>query len=178
MDSFATHQQALCAAVTFTKGAILELGCGEYSTPLLHELARNRQLVSLETDITWLQKFTHFTSPWHTLRLANYDTDPVFSQEWSVVLVDHTPPARRGPDVSRLRAKTQLFVLHDTEGIGYFYHTIQPHFKYRLDFVFISDGKLYPSTAIVSDSSFLGLEPCETKFHIHKIRDIDIIEYY
>ena len=38
MDQYATHQRLLVAAVMQTEGPIVEMGCGNYSTPLLVEL--------------------------------------------------------------------------------------------------------------------------------------------
>ena len=58
-----THIPVLCRCfneLKDSKGRILEVGLGMYSTPILHELARDRKLVSLENHLGWFHEFIIF----------------------------------------------------------------------------------------------------------------------
>lgn len=48
--NWGTHQTPLISAVMHTKGPILELGCGDFSTPLLHAICSTNQRMLLSTD--------------------------------------------------------------------------------------------------------------------------------
>ncbi len=55
----ATHQPILYQMAIRTTGAIVEFGCGNSSTDMLHEICRKekRILVSIDDDYAWIQKF-------------------------------------------------------------------------------------------------------------------------
>jgi hypothetical protein len=58
-SDYGTHIAPLLTAVLATDGPVLELGCGDFSTPLLHAICakQNRLLVSTDTDKAWLELF-------------------------------------------------------------------------------------------------------------------------
>jgi len=59
VDQYATHQRLLIAAVMQTDGQVVEMGCGDYSTPLLAEIAaaQGRQFVVYTTSDEWGSKY-------------------------------------------------------------------------------------------------------------------------
>lgn len=59
MDPYATHQRLLIAAAMQTSGTIVEMGCGDYSTPMLAEIAaaQNRQFGVYTTSRGWGDKY-------------------------------------------------------------------------------------------------------------------------
>jgi hypothetical protein len=59
-NDYATHQPVLYEAVMSTSGPIIEFGCGNGSTDMLHEICKrtNRILVSVEDDLDWMNRFT------------------------------------------------------------------------------------------------------------------------
>ena len=67
MDLYATHQRLLVKYMMQTEGAILELGCGNYSTPLIHEIAtaQGRSVLTLDSQQPWLNQFTYMQSEQH-----------------------------------------------------------------------------------------------------------------
>lgn len=145
IDPVATHIQPLTTAVLKTKtGPILELGCGHYSTPLLHVLCQesNRKLISVDSSKPWLNVFRDLERPWHQFIYVPAQEagvkawDAIGNDEhWSVVFVDHDPAKRRVIDLHRLRAQVDVFVVHDTENItGYNWEPTLSSFKYRYDF--------------------------------------------
>ena len=58
-SEYGTHTRLLWAAAKASQGDVLEMGTGNFSTPMLHNLtgSAGRSLVSAETDSVWLSKF-------------------------------------------------------------------------------------------------------------------------
>jgi len=151
--NWGTHMPVLVTAVMNTNGPVLELGCGDYSTPLLHAIcmAQNRYLLTTESDKQWQSLFLDLDiENRHDFRLVkNFDDwDNVGGDKhWSVIFIDHAPYNRRILDIKRLRNNTEIFVIHDAEQPGYGYEPYVSSFKYK--FVY----KRYKhQTMIVSDT--------------------------
>lgn len=119
MDAYATHIEVLAAAAMRTTGAMLELGIGEYSTPVLRALRGERRLVSLEADVAWFERFRWMACAGHELTLvADWDAVDV-AQHWGLVVLDHAPAHRRIIEGRRVAAWADLVVVHDTEAACY-----------------------------------------------------------
>jgi hypothetical protein len=159
MDLVATHQRLLIGAALRTTGPILELGCGWYSTPLLHEIAKiqQRYLVTLDDNDHWLQQFAArdwsdkygFKDRYHQLIHVPYWEDAklepgdydIVSPGWGLVFVDHGPPIERLYVARRMFNPTTpfrefkeptVFVFHDTEeSHPYGYDRLLKRFKYQ-----------------------------------------------
>lgn len=150
MDSYATHLPLLTACVAATQGPVLELGCGLYSTPVLHALCLNRPLTSLEYDAEWLKRFEQFRSARHTVTLTEdfaAAIDANLTPRWSVALIDQQPAATRVPSIVRLRRRVDLFVIHDSHHRLYGYEPTLTQFKYRVEW-----QRYQPWTTVVSDT--------------------------
>lgn len=135
MDPWATHIPLLAACVQLTQGPVLELGAGDYSTPLLHVLCRGRLLLTLESDPEWMLRYARLRSQEHHIveasTAAEWATGP-----WSVVLVDGRPARQRPREIELLRPATECFVVHDTEpshAQSYRWGDVLDGFRYRLD---------------------------------------------
>lgn len=116
--AWGSHQCALLGCLGRTSGAVLELGMGHFSTPLLHHYcqAAQRDLVSVESDLQWYKTFSHYIAYMHKLILAEYDdVVPKLAQRpWSVVLIDNSPGgARRAKDFTTLWPNSEYVVIHD-----------------------------------------------------------------
>ena len=150
MDPWGTHFPILAACVARTKGPVLELGCGWYSTFMLHLLCSpgKRRLVSLEARREWLEKFKDLRTDSHELhRVEDMDRFTLIDEvDWDVALVDHSPGTRRVREIERLKKRARHIVVHDTEDPSYGYEKILPRFKYRYDY-----KRLTPWTSVVSD---------------------------
>jgi hypothetical protein len=154
MNPFATHIPVLLACLRHTDGPVLEFGSGWFSTPILNAFAVVRLVRTIESDGRWhphiaaictrqpVTKHDH-----QFLFVSDYAKAPVEDQFWSVVLVDHEPPARRGVEVERMRGKCQLLIGHDSEHPAYGYGPAFERFKYRYTF-----SRLTPWTTVVSDT--------------------------
>jgi len=121
MDPWGTHLPVLASVVARTKGPVVELGAGNYSTPLLHLLCKGRRLLTAESNAEWMAKFEKLASPDHEfLRVKSWDDCPgVFDVPWSVAFVDHAPGSRRDKDLTRLATKATHIVLHDAQRHDY-----------------------------------------------------------
>lgn len=148
-SNYGTHMTCLLTAAINTSGPILEMGAGDYSTPLLHAVCAKdkRYLLSTDTDKAWLSHFIDLETDWHQFSYVNvYEDDWEVNpkpelwnaiggdRHWSVVFVDHRPGERRAVDIARLRLNTDIFVVHDTEPseyTDYGYEPLLSTFKYR-----------------------------------------------
>lgn len=159
---YGTHMPALVTTVAFTKGPVLEMGCGDFSTPLLHALCAKDQrfLLTVDTDKKWLGYFLDLYSHWHQLwYLPVYEDDWMKNPKpylwdqignnvhWSVVFIDHRPGERRVIDIQRLRNNTDIFVVHDTQEASYDYEPTLSSFKYKYVY-----ERYTTQTTIVSDT--------------------------
>lgn len=76
MDPFSTHQALLVAALLSTEGAVVEMGGGYYSTPLISAFsnAQRRQAYTIETFGPVYESLLRFSSSYHSLwRMDGYD---------------------------------------------------------------------------------------------------------
>ncbi len=117
-DGFSSHQPVLYEAVKRTEGAVLELGCGYGSTPMLHELCKKegRKLLSLESNEEWLQQFSEYETSWHRFtHVTDWDTtlDRISTEEYDVVFVDQDPYEARVSAIKVFKDKAKFIVLHD-----------------------------------------------------------------
>lgn len=151
-----SHLPILIAAVNATakrhNNAVLEVGMGLSSTPVLHWLctAQKRQLLSLENDPNWHEPNKRFENQFHKVELiSDWDKAPIDDTMWSVALIDHRPALRRKDEAIRLKNNAYLILLHDSEeeiNRFYRYDKTFSHFKYRHNF-----DKLLPNTLALSN---------------------------
>jgi len=135
-SKFATHMPALITAVVNTDGPVLEMGCGDFSTPLLHAIcaANKRFLLTAETNRNWMNLFVDLERNWHQFQHVDSVrgwNDIGLGVYWSVVFIDHAPGERRVVDIRRLRSYADVFVVHDTQHWGYRYEPTLSSFKYK-----------------------------------------------
>lgn len=145
----ASHLTYLIDLVKKTDGPVLELGIGFGSTPVLHELCRNRRLVSYENKPHFFEQFSKYAAPWHEMRFVNSWEDAEVERPWSVALVDQWPGLARRESLLKLRNWADFIIIHDTElRHNRFYHVrdVIRSFKYRVTY-----KQFEPYTSIVSD---------------------------
>lgn len=113
MDGYATHIEALINAALEAKTDILELGCGDYSTPILSAICkyRNKRFVINSSDIVWASKFKEYAEveivDWSAWRPTG---------QWGMIFLDNEEhqPARllRVPELLK---HTNIVVMHDAD---------------------------------------------------------------
>jgi hypothetical protein len=167
MDPWGSHLPVLVAFAARSYGHFLELGCGDYSTPILHAIYQQKPpimlkahtrptLLSLENDLTFMGKFLDLQQDWHAiLSVKSWSTDDprlheMLTKTWEVAFVDQHPGEHRGPAISLLRETTNFIIAHDTQNpAAYGYEPLLSSFKYRMDY------KRFPPpcpwTTVVSD---------------------------
>lgn len=129
-----THIPVLAWALANTRGPILELGTGLYSTPLIHAMAGQRRVLSLESNSKWFELASAFAHGRHQVRRVSEtwpDDDAAFDSWWGLVFVDQYPPEARGACIARLRDRADMIVVHDSELVDYYGLTaVFPLFKH------------------------------------------------
>ena len=142
VTDWSNHRPLLWLALEATKtGDVVEMGCGDGSTPFLHEYcqAKKRVLYSFETDLKYMNQFTHLQSVNHkfTHIVNDWHKAKDICPSPSVILIDHAPGERRIVDVKRFAQSADILVLHDTQppptGADYGYERIWSLFKYKVD---------------------------------------------
>lgn len=148
-----THFPMLIKTVMMTKGTILEVGSGLFSTPLLHWLCfdTKRKLITCERHAHYMDFANKFKTDNHEVLYVKELEKVKFNEHFSVVFIDHTPkkPRTRGDDALMFKDKADYIVLHDAGVDGnekYGYEQLYPHFKYRHDWT----GCL-PHTTVLSN---------------------------
>ena len=150
MDLYGTHFPVLAAAVAKTTGPVLELGMGEFSTPMLHYMCEGerRYLLSVDANREWVDKYRAYEGKHHSIQLERDWAEAVAyaldqCDAYSVIFVDFAPGEMRAPVIERLKDKGHFIVAHDTEecdrdkypsGANYGYEPVFKLFTYRQDF--------------------------------------------
>lgn len=175
-----THSVPLAVSCMHTSGAVLEMGCGYYSTPLLHAICQKqgRRLHTIDHTESWLKRFTHFRTDLHTfehLKCGSFNVtfyefsyrllpfwkkriddawDQVGNgQNWSVVFLDQLPLSRRVKDLKRLRQVTEIFVIHNTNMLG---NWLSDFWPYLNTFKHLYTFPVFPATVVCSDTIEVG----------------------
>jgi len=147
-DAYSSHAPILAACSQLTEGRVIEVGAGAYSTPLLHALCRGRELITIEREAGWAEKFRCLESPNHKLIInRNTANVPEIDEPCGLAFVDGFTQDRV-PCIKRLKDVADVIVCHDTERSVYGYEPIFSTFKERLDY-FVPPWDV--GTTIVSD---------------------------
>ena len=157
--NWGSHLPVLIKIIGMTKGDVLEMGMGLYSTPFLHWACfPDRKLVSYENDLNCFNMNKQYNRDHHqALYVGNWDKADI-DKFWDVIFIDHAPSSRRIIDIKRIANMANYIIIHDTQRNYKFcnYKEIWPLFKYRYDYT-----KAIPWTSVVSnfiDLSKLGGE--------------------
>lgn len=136
--SFGSHQ-SLLVAIALRGGNILELGCGYYSTPVLHEIVHGlnlytgskSKLVTVETDPEWIKLFENLKSDSHDFILSKESeiANLKFDVHWSLVFVDHKPGPDRVVSIRNFK-DADILCVHDTQEPSYGWEPTLSEFKY------------------------------------------------
>jgi hypothetical protein len=149
---YGSHLPVICRVFTELKnstGAVLELGCGDFSTALLHELCVDRLLASLDADKAWVEKFVYLANKHHVIsHVTSWENLGAYDMFWDIVLVDQAPGEFRRTSIEKLANKAKIIIAHDTETPGniYGYQHCLDKFKYFTEY----KGH-YVTTAVVSN---------------------------
>jgi hypothetical protein len=126
---FYTHQPFFIEVLKNTTGDILECGCGDGSTVMIKEQIKGtpRKLVSLESNLEWLNKYTHLADESHKLYHVNTSNDDTIEvgMDWvkfiknnnltdfEVVFLDSSPWESRHQSFRYFLDKAKIIIIHD-----------------------------------------------------------------
>lgn len=137
-DPFSTHQPVLYEALLRTEGNVVEFGCGDGSTRMLHELCerQGKHLWTFDTDWKWLGKYTDYATKNHEIIFVdNWDTflrEGGGRRSWmycDVAFIDQGPFEARAVTVQLLKETARFLVVHDCDyfpGTGLFGFNLDP----------------------------------------------------
>jgi len=146
--AYFSHIGMLVDIILKTKGDVLELGIGWGSTPVLHELCRDRYLISLENDYEVFKSFIKFDTYWHRVDYVKNWDNVTYDKPYSVAFIDNKPARRRRTDIKLLKPYADFIVIHDTEPQTDKYFRVESRIK---TFKYIKKSGIIPETTIVSD---------------------------
>ncbi len=151
-----SHLPLLIRAVENSTGPILEVGGGDFSTPMLDMLCRKekRLFITFETFLSWYEKLKGYKSDYHKIihidNCQEIHTHPVIAnQPWGVVFIDQKPAYSRRFSAQYFADKAKYVILHDSEPEQenhYKYNRIYSQFKYRYNYTAI-----VPHTTVLSN---------------------------
>lgn len=129
-----SHRPLLWQALEETKALglpVLELGCGEGSTPILRQYCRDNKLklFSYDNKKEWADKYQANYVP-------DWEVKSFWHMDFGVALIDHAPGEHRKHAISRLR-HVRILVAHDTEQAadhGYRMRAELVKFRYMIDY--------------------------------------------
>lgn len=149
--AMATHLPLLMRVFDISKGDVMEMGTGYFSTLVLHWLStmHERKVVSYESNPRWINRAKKQESPFQEVRFVeNWDMVPT-DRRWGLIFIDHGPNSRRHIDIARFANLADYIVVHDTEPEAdqhYHYSRVWPLFRFKKDYT-----KLKPNTTVVSN---------------------------
>lgn len=126
---FYTHQPYFKEILKNTTGNILECGCGDGSTLMIRDHIRgtDRKLVSLESNLEWLNKYTHLADDQHLLQHVDADNEDCYEtgDKWvehieannlnnfEVVFLDSSPWMSRKCCFDYFLDIAKIIIIHD-----------------------------------------------------------------
>lgn len=117
----------------YSSNPILELGCGDGSSPALKEFCWDnlRECLSYDYDEEWAKKYgANYVKDW--------DLDVDWNRKYSVALVDESPGEQRHLSLMLLKNTCDIVIVHDSEPAGeegYRLNKIWNLYKYKVDLV-------------------------------------------
>lgn len=173
MNQVGSHRRVLKEVLTKVSRSVLELGAGNFSTPLIHNTVSGRaKILTIDDNRGWLYKFRHMESASHDFKYINnkdiqefYDND---TEPWELVFVDNGSWDARIAAIKKYKDIADYMVIHDCtilpgNGIG---KTLDPMvikmrhtgkrdysdtFKYWREYFVLGWGKQNPATLVASN---------------------------
>lgn len=146
------HLPVLIHLLSITKGTILELGSGYYSTIFLHWACYpNRKLITYESKPEWIKFAQQFENDYHRVEFVNHWLDVDLSIPCSIAFVDHEAGYGRVRADEAIRLiNTDYVVCHDSENSSdrnYKFSRLNRLYKYRIKFTAAG----FPYTSVYSN---------------------------
>ena len=116
VGNWSNHRYLLWEALEATRHLnlpVLELGCGDGSTPFLQQYCKDNglDLFSYDFNSEWAIRFDAH-------HVINWDSSVDWKRNYSVVLVDESPGEHRKTSIRSL-INSRIVVVHDSEPVGW-----------------------------------------------------------
>jgi hypothetical protein len=122
-NGFATHQPVLYEVAQRCNHPIVEFGCGEGSTRMLHAICRRRgtNLLTLDSDAHWLARYSRtLSSGGHEFRVVeswDEELDAIERKQWGLVFIDQGSWEARAQTARRLADNAEYVIVHDCDAL-------------------------------------------------------------
>jgi hypothetical protein len=123
IDQYATHQQILIREALKCNEDIMETGCGYYSTPLLVEIAKAKEikLISFVQDINWARRFDYLIGSHYQQIQIDFGKEIPLTQRFGMCLLDHEELTKdRIKHLNNILNHTDTVIVHDSDKISSF----------------------------------------------------------
>lgn len=150
-DNWGSHRPLLWHALEEVKHLglpVLELGCGDNSTPFLRQYCKDNKLIlySYDSKLPWAEKFG-------AIYVDDWDSKGLWHMDYGVVLLDLAPGEYRKTALKKLH-HVRIVVAHDVEvAADHGYKMRAELFKYKYHKEHITSGA---GTMAVSDYFDVG----------------------
>jgi hypothetical protein len=125
INPYYTHQPVLYTMLKQTSGPILELGCGDGSTELIHLFGEkyNRKIITVESNLEWMNKYKSkyendnhkFIFTDHNIESWNKTSDTFKENQWGLVFIDQGFWEARAYSFTQLKNNSDYLILHDCD---------------------------------------------------------------
>lgn len=151
VDDYSSHRPMLWLALKNTNGKVVELGCGEGSTPLFKSYCNDAKRVfkSYELYEDWASRMGGQLVSSYLLPLAQIKYNG--EENYSLLFIDSAPGEQRKDLVDSYRNSADIIILHDTEiwtQSIYGITEVLNSFKYRLNYYPVGN----PGTTALSNT--------------------------
>ena len=149
---WASHLPALFSCLLATSGAVLEVGAGDWSTPLLRKFCAvaGRSFISLEEDEGWANKCGSISVNTPVAMTNTLVSAATRSGGWSIVFLDHNGH-RRATDALLFVDSAEYVVIHDYPSPDIFKDMDEKRWKHQ-----IVDKRARPWTLVLTQSDELA----------------------
>lgn len=115
VDPYSTHLEALVAAAIESRGDILELGCGDYSSPILAAIARHHggKLLIKSSSREWADRFRHLAE----VEIVNWETCSIDGKYGMIFIDSEEHHEGRMTKLIQLKDHAPIIVMHDANSI-------------------------------------------------------------
>ena len=117
MDNYGSHRLVLAEVLKRTTKPILELGAGDFSTPLIHIETKSKKIVTIDDSKMWLSKFWRLETDWHKLMVLDEEETMEFYKKdnvkWGLVFIDNSTWELRFAAIMKYKDIADYIILHD-----------------------------------------------------------------
>jgi hypothetical protein len=118
---YGSHQPVLIHMLnTITEGSVLEIGIGNFSTPILNVICgkQGRDVLSIETDGNWVGWFAVYRNEKHDIQFIDRNElikldNAFFEKKYAIAFIDGDIAGDRQVFINKVKA--DYIIIHDTD---------------------------------------------------------------